>query len=341
LEAASKIDMVVFDKTGTLTKGSPTVTQCLLPGALGGSAAAGVSAAALASLIGSAESESEHPLAHALLEWCLQQLDAKEAAASNNLRLRASLSVASTPRSRAGSLSPSVGPLAQERGRPVSASAATAPVGALFSAAHPAVPVPTGASILAAHNSATEAPAKPVFPKAQSVMVLPGSGITCRVPLPTSGPTSLPPALAAAGADTLPLTKQRSLESLASQHSLGLVNSSPVALDDVLAAQPSLKPTSQQQKPLQPHGSYGALKKRQSAQPSALQQQQQQQGTASATALHYVVVGNESLMAQLAIHVPTDLAAQVCPGEGGDLLHSSVWHWLDSFIKVACHFKFF
>ncbi|KAL6748480.1 putative copper-transporting ATPase 3-like protein [Haematococcus lacustris] len=68
LQQASRVNVVVFDKTGTLTRGRPVVTHTHLadPGY--------VPARLLALLLGAAESESEHPLARALLSWSDGQL---------------------------------------------------------------------------------------------------------------------------------------------------------------------------------------------------------------------------------------------------------------------------
>jgi Cu2+-exporting ATPase len=59
LERMRNIDAVLFDKTGTLTKGRP---------ALSGLAARGISEEELLALAASAEAESEHPLARAIVE---------------------------------------------------------------------------------------------------------------------------------------------------------------------------------------------------------------------------------------------------------------------------------
>src|SRR5205823_4122584 len=58
LERMRNIDAVLFDKTGTLTKGRP---------ALSGIAATGIAEEELLALAASAEAESEHPLARAIV----------------------------------------------------------------------------------------------------------------------------------------------------------------------------------------------------------------------------------------------------------------------------------
>ncbi|MGV0792034.1 heavy metal translocating P-type ATPase [Mycolicibacterium sp. XJ1819] len=64
LESMRTVDAVLFDKTGTLTRGEPTVTAVVAGPAPGGPPdAAGVLAMAAA-----AESDSEHPLARAIVE---------------------------------------------------------------------------------------------------------------------------------------------------------------------------------------------------------------------------------------------------------------------------------
>src|SRR5699024_135834 len=54
------IDTVVLDKTGTVTKGEPTLTDVV--------AAAGFSETDVLQLVGTAESQSEHPLAQAIVQ---------------------------------------------------------------------------------------------------------------------------------------------------------------------------------------------------------------------------------------------------------------------------------
>jgi Cu+-exporting ATPase len=61
LERAHRIDAIVFDKTGTLTVGKPSVADIhLIDG----------TNIELAQLAGSLQQGSEHPLAHALLDYC-------------------------------------------------------------------------------------------------------------------------------------------------------------------------------------------------------------------------------------------------------------------------------
>jgi Cu2+-exporting ATPase len=60
LETMRTVDTVLFDKTGTLTKGAPVVTS-ITP-------APGVDESELLALAASAESDSEHPLARAIVE---------------------------------------------------------------------------------------------------------------------------------------------------------------------------------------------------------------------------------------------------------------------------------
>lgn len=65
LETAHQIDTVVLDKTGTITQGKPVVTDIIC--------AAGKSAAKtqLLQIAGSLEKGSEHPLAEAIVNYCL------------------------------------------------------------------------------------------------------------------------------------------------------------------------------------------------------------------------------------------------------------------------------
>src|SRR6202040_1300845 len=59
LERARNLDMVIFDKTGTLTRGAPTVS--------GVAAAPGITEGDLIGQAAAVESNSEHPLAKAIV----------------------------------------------------------------------------------------------------------------------------------------------------------------------------------------------------------------------------------------------------------------------------------
>jgi Zn2+/Cd2+-exporting ATPase len=65
LEELSKIRVIAFDKTGTLTYGRPSVSD-LLP-------QPGVSAEQLLAAVARAESQSEHPIAHAIMSYAEAQ----------------------------------------------------------------------------------------------------------------------------------------------------------------------------------------------------------------------------------------------------------------------------
>ena len=65
LESMRTVDTILFDKTGTLTKGEPTVTAV--------QAAEGLTENHVIALAASAESDSEHPLARAILESAEQR----------------------------------------------------------------------------------------------------------------------------------------------------------------------------------------------------------------------------------------------------------------------------
>jgi magnesium-transporting ATPase (P-type) len=67
LERGSKVDTVVFDKTGTVTLGHPTVVKHLM-------VAVGVPLKELQMVLGSLETASEHPLAHAVVQWAVAGL---------------------------------------------------------------------------------------------------------------------------------------------------------------------------------------------------------------------------------------------------------------------------
>jgi Cu2+-exporting ATPase len=60
LETSARIDMVVMDKTGTLTKGVPEVTDFLSDG---------MAKEEVLRLVAAVESESEHPLAQAVVNY--------------------------------------------------------------------------------------------------------------------------------------------------------------------------------------------------------------------------------------------------------------------------------
>lgn len=76
MESMRSVDSVLFDKTGTLTKGQPTVT------AVETADDARLDADALLALAAAAESDSEHPLARAIVR-AAQDRDLKVAAASD------------------------------------------------------------------------------------------------------------------------------------------------------------------------------------------------------------------------------------------------------------------
>ena len=65
LEAMSKVQVIAFDKTGTLTYGKPQVTD-VVP-------APGISERELLDVLARAEQNSEHPLAHAILNYTAAQ----------------------------------------------------------------------------------------------------------------------------------------------------------------------------------------------------------------------------------------------------------------------------
>ncbi len=79
LESMRTIDVVVFDKTGTLTRGEPTVTHTAVTGA--------ADADELLALAAAAETDSEHPLARAIVR----------AAEERGLTVPASSSFSSSP----------------------------------------------------------------------------------------------------------------------------------------------------------------------------------------------------------------------------------------------------
>ncbi len=59
IEAAANIDTVILDKTGTITKGHPTVTQIIT----------GLDERKFISIVAAAESDSEHPIAEAIVNY--------------------------------------------------------------------------------------------------------------------------------------------------------------------------------------------------------------------------------------------------------------------------------
>ncbi|XP_042335038.1 copper-transporting ATPase 1 [Sceloporus undulatus] len=71
LEMAHKVKVVVFDKTGTVTHGTPVVMQVkmLVEGNR-------MPRNKILALVGTAESNSEHPLGSAITKYCKQELDA-------------------------------------------------------------------------------------------------------------------------------------------------------------------------------------------------------------------------------------------------------------------------
>jgi Cu2+-exporting ATPase len=64
LETSARIDTVVMDKTGTLTKGEPEVTDFV---------AEGMDRAELLALVSAVETQSEHPLAEAIVRYAREQ----------------------------------------------------------------------------------------------------------------------------------------------------------------------------------------------------------------------------------------------------------------------------
>jgi P-type Cu2+ transporter len=74
LELAHKVNIVVLDKTGTITEGKPVVTDMIFTG--------NVRAEELKSILLAIESESEHPLADAIVHY-LKQQDVKAAGIGN------------------------------------------------------------------------------------------------------------------------------------------------------------------------------------------------------------------------------------------------------------------
>uniref|UniRef100_A0A8B9GIV8 Copper-transporting ATPase 1 n=1 Tax=Amazona collaria TaxID=241587 RepID=A0A8B9GIV8_9PSIT len=72
LEMAHKVKVVVFDKTGTITHGTPEVTQVkfLVEGNQ-------LPRNKMLAIVGTAESNSEHPLGTAITKYCKKELDAE------------------------------------------------------------------------------------------------------------------------------------------------------------------------------------------------------------------------------------------------------------------------
>ncbi len=64
LETSARIDTVVMDKTGTLTKGEPEVTDLVVQG---------MSEEELLALVAAVETESEHPLAAAIVRYAVDR----------------------------------------------------------------------------------------------------------------------------------------------------------------------------------------------------------------------------------------------------------------------------
>ncbi|XP_077845613.1 copper-transporting ATPase 1 isoform X3 [Macaca mulatta] len=70
LEMAHKVKVVVFDKTGTITHGTPVVNQVKLL-----MESNRISHHKILAIVGTAESNSEHPLGAAITKYCKQELD--------------------------------------------------------------------------------------------------------------------------------------------------------------------------------------------------------------------------------------------------------------------------
>jgi len=69
VERARNLDVVIFDKTGTLTRGSPAVSEVF--------AAPGFSEDDVMALSAAVESDSEHPVAKAIVAEAKQKNDPK------------------------------------------------------------------------------------------------------------------------------------------------------------------------------------------------------------------------------------------------------------------------
>ncbi|XP_051825163.1 copper-transporting ATPase 1 [Antechinus flavipes] len=70
LEMAHKVKVVVFDKTGTITHGTPVVNQLKIL-----VESSKISRSKILAIVGTAESNSEHPLGAAVTKYCRQELD--------------------------------------------------------------------------------------------------------------------------------------------------------------------------------------------------------------------------------------------------------------------------
>ncbi|KAM8753327.1 copper-transporting ATPase 1 [Rhynchonycteris naso] len=70
LEMAHKVKVVVFDKTGTITHGTPVVSQVKVL-----VESNRISCNKILAIVGTAESNSEHPLGAAITKYCKQELD--------------------------------------------------------------------------------------------------------------------------------------------------------------------------------------------------------------------------------------------------------------------------
>uniref|UniRef100_A0A8C7BWK8 Copper-transporting ATPase 1 n=1 Tax=Neovison vison TaxID=452646 RepID=A0A8C7BWK8_NEOVI len=70
LEMAHKVKVVVFDKTGTITHGTPVVNQVKVL-----VESNKISRSKILAIVGTAESNSEHPLGTAITKYCKQELD--------------------------------------------------------------------------------------------------------------------------------------------------------------------------------------------------------------------------------------------------------------------------
>ncbi|KAJ9512553.1 hypothetical protein QJQ45_018941 [Haematococcus lacustris] len=185
LQQASRVNVVVFDKTGTLTRGRPVVTHTHLadPGH--------VPARLLALLLGAAESESEHPLARALLSWSDGQLGLDRGAADSRsgsqrgaragLDAEAKAGAAGLAVQRAAGTGQGAGELARELSvgewgsELVSVDSGKAGVEGSVAEVVPQV----------AAEDSKGFPAAAGYSKAQQVVISPGLGLSCTVSLPS------------------------------------------------------------------------------------------------------------------------------------------------------------